>query len=203
MDFYTVIPNTSEPDCSILVNKLHRLDSSYIPPCLTEPDILFDAPSGDPRRLLSSPAARASEELFGAGKEQGVFLYGISGYRSYDRQKQLYETRLRQKDNSYVYLHLAPPGASEHQTGLALDVSCPSVSLQLENCFASTAEGKWLASHAPLYGFIIRYPQNKELITGYAWEPWHIRYVGKSLALYLSMTGLTLEEYYEHPDSFA
>lgn len=90
------------------------------------------------------------------------------------------------------------------QTGieLALDVSCPSVGLQLEDCFASTTEGKWLASHAPLYGFIIRYPKNKELITGYGWEPWHIRYVGKSLALYLSLTGLTLEEYHEHQSSF-
>ena len=201
MDFYTVIPSTSELDCSILVNKSHRLESSYIPPCLTEPNILFDAPSGDPRRLLSLPASRASERLFAAGREQGIFLYGISGYRSYDRQKVLYETRLNQKEKSYVDLYLAPPGASEHQTGLALDVSCPSVGLQLENCFASTTEGKWLASHAPLYGFIIRYPKNKELITGYGWEPWHIRYVGKSLALYLSLTGLTLEEYHEHQSS--
>ena len=201
MDFYTVIPSTSELDCSILVNKSHRLEESYIPPCLTEPNILFDAPSRDPRRLLSLPVVRASEKLFAAGREQGIFLYGISGYRSYERQKALYETRLKQKEKSYVDLYLAPPGASEHQTGLALDVSCPSVSLQLEDCFASTTEGKWLASHAPLYGFIIRYPKNKELITGYGWEPWHIRYVGKSLALYLSLTGLTLEEYHEHQSS--
>ena len=78
MDFYTVIPSTSELDCSILVNKSHRLEESYIPPCLTEPNILFDAPSGDPRRLLSLPAAHASERLFATGREQGIFLYGIS-----------------------------------------------------------------------------------------------------------------------------
>lgn len=185
-------------DCTILVNRTHRLKPEYIPPCLTEPSILFDAPSGNPKRLLSIPAAQAVSRLFAAGKKQGIFLYGISGYRSYERQKELYESRLKEADSSYVNLYLAPPGASEHQTGLALDVSCPAAGLQLEDCFSQTKEGQWLCANAPLFGFVLRYPKGKEMITGYAWEPWHIRYVTKSLALYLSLTGLTLEEYYEH-----
>ena len=89
------------------------------------------------------------------------------------------------------------PGASEHQTGLALDVSCQAVDYQLDERFGETREGRWLKRCAPLYGFILRYPKGKEHITGYGWEPWHIRYVTRSLALYLTLTGLTLEEYYE------
>lgn len=181
----------------ILVNKKHRLSPSYVPPELTEPRILFDAPSNSPKRLLDLPAARAAEQLFSSARSQGIFLYGISGYRSYERQKEIYEKRLKEMPPSYVNFYVAPPGASEHQTGLALDVSCPSIDLQLEDCFADTKEGQWLAANAPLFGFILRYPRGKEEITGYAWEPWHIRYVSKSLALYLSLTDLTLEEYFE------
>ena len=68
--------------------------------------------------------------------------------------------------------------------------------MHLEDNFSQTKEGQWLSANAPLFGFIIRYPKGKEKITGYAWEPWHIRYVTKSLALYLTLTGLTLDEYY-------
>ena len=85
---------------------------------------------------------------------------------------------------------------------LALDISCASLNFELEESFAATKEGKWLKSNAPLYGFILRYPRRKEHITGYPWEPWHIRFVGKTLSLYLSLTGLTLEEYHDMlPDS--
>ena len=85
---------------------------------------------------------------------------------------------------------------SEHQSGLALDVSCPAVNHELITEFAETPEGKWLVRNASLYGFIIRYPANKESVTGIPWEPWHIRYVTRPLASCLALTGLTLEEYY-------
>lgn len=186
-------------DCTILVNRTHLLEKDYIPPLLVEPSILFDAPLNDKRRLLSLPAARAVHLLFQSGRNQGIFLYGISGYRPYDRQKEIYDKRLRESSPDYVNLLIAPPGASEHQTGLALDVSCQDIDFSLENEFAATKEGQWLAANAPLFGFVVRYPKGKESVTGYAWEPWHIRYVTKSLALYLTMTGLTLEEYYTHP----
>lgn len=176
----------------MLVNRRVLLDENFCPPCLEEPEIPFAAPKGDLKRKMERRAAMAACELFAAGQRQGIFLYGVSGYRPYARQKELFE---RNPSSLYV----APPGASEHQTGLALDVSCASVGLELEEVFAHTREGKWLEKHAPLYGFILRYPKNKTEITGYAYEPWHIRYVTKSLALYLTLTGLTLEEYHSYP----
>ena len=92
---------------------------------------------------------------------------------------------------------VAPPGCSEHQTGLALDISCPDENYELEESFAKTKEGCWLARHCALFGFILRYPKNKEEITGFPFEPWHIRYTGIGLASSLTLTGMTLEEYYE------
>lgn len=169
-----------------LVNIDHPLACDYVPRDLVAVNIPFDAPLGSSKRMLCRQAAEAAEELFERSLDMNLCLFGISGYRSYKRQIQL------NTGSPYV----APPGASEHQTGLALDVSCPAVSLELTESFADTAEGQFLRDYAPLYGFILRYPKGKEKITGYAWEPWHIRYVTKSLALYLSLTGMTLEEYH-------
>ena len=184
-------------DATILVNRSHRLSRNAIPQLLVEPEIFFDAPAGDARRLLEASAAKAAEKLFARGKEEGIYLCGISGYRSYERQEMLYRAKAEQQEKEAPVLWVAPPGASEHQTGLALDVSCQAVGYELEERFAETKEGRWLKRCAPLFGFILRYPKGKEHITGYGWEPWHIRYVTRSLALYLTLTGLTLEEYYE------
>ena len=174
----------------ILVNREHLLPRGFRPTALLEPAISFAAAAKDPKRLMEPKAARAAAALFShCAESHGVYLYGISGFRSFERQKELF-------DRNPESLYAAPPGGSEHQTGLALDVSCPSVGLELVDAFAATAEGCCLARHAPLYGFIIRYPKEKESVTGYRWEPWHIRYVTKPLALYLHSTGLTLEEYH-------
>lgn len=173
----------------ILVNKDHRLDAGFLPPSLVRPSIPFDAPPEDPKRMLEIRAARAAEKLFAHAGEDGLALTGISGYRPYSRQVKLFRAA---SDPRYV----APPGASEHQTGLALDVSCAAAGFDLTDAFASTAEGMWLVRNAYLHGFVLRYPKGKEKITGYAWEPWHIRYVTRSLAFYLTLTGLTLEEYH-------
>lgn len=180
---------------TLLVNRSHPLPQDFVPADLVEPDIPFDAPAGHEKRLLAAPAARAAKDLFDTARQERLCLWGISGYRSYDRQKSIWQQRLRETSQSYVNLYIAPPGTSEHQTGLALDVSCPAVCCQLTESFAETAEGAWLKKNAPLFGFTLRYPKGKENITGYAWEPWHIRYVTRSLALYLALTGLTLEEY--------
>lgn len=178
----------------MLVNRANRLPEDYISPGLVRPDIPFDwsAPDNDPKRYLEGETAAAAEALFLRCAQEGLHLFGVSGYRSFKRQRELFEKNTES-------LYVAPPGGSEHQTGLALDVSCPSVGLDLIEEFADTPEGKWLVKHAPLYGFILRYPREKENITGYAYEPWHIRYVTKSLALYLTLTGLTLEEYCNCP----
>ena len=186
-------------DATILVNRTHRLPRKAIPQTLVEPEIIFDAPVGDRKRLLAVSAAKGVEALFARGKEEGIYPCGVSGYRSYERQEELYQKKRREQPKEIGdHVHwIAPPGASEHQTGLALDVSCQAVDYQLDERFGETREGRWLKRCAPLYGFILRYPKGKEHITGYGWEPWHIRYVTRSLALYLTLTGLTLEEYYE------
>lgn len=176
-----------------LINRDHPLPEDYIPDHLIDIGLLFDAPPGDPKRLLEEKTARAALELINRSHREGLSLCGVSGYRSYERQKKLYT------GSPYV----APPGTSEHQSGLALDVSCPQIHMELTEEFAQTPEGIWLASHAPLYGFILRYPANKEHITKVPYEPWHIRYVTKPLAAYLTLTGMTLEEYHEMQDAEA
>lgn len=172
-----------------LVNQTHPLSKDYVPDDLVPVDVEFYAPINDPKRLLRKEAAEHVKQLFDCAKDQGISLIGISGYRTYARQSELYEKRTCDD--------VAPPGTSEHQSGLALDVSTDELGDVLSEIFAETQAGKWLKSHAPLYGFIIRYPKGKEAITRYPWEPWHIRYVTKSLALYLTLTGMTLEEYHE------
>lgn len=171
---------------TLLINREHPLEPDYIPDDLIYVNIPFHAPLDSPKRMLRRKAAEAAQELFRRSIEMNVHLIGVSGYRSYERQQQL--------STGSPYVALA--GTSEHQSGLALDISCPAVSLELTEEFAHTPEGRFLHDYAPLYGFILRYPQGKEKITGYAYEPWHIRYVTKSLALYLSLTGMTLEEYH-------
>ena len=184
-------------DATILVNRTHRLPRKAIPQTLVEPEIIFDAPVGDRKRLLAVSAAKRVEALFVRGKEEGIYLCGVSGYRSYERQEELYQKKLREqpKENGDPVHWIAPPGASEHQTGLALDVSCQAVDYQLDERFGETREGRWLKRCAPLYGFILRYPKGKEHITGYGWEPWHIRYVGEETAQAIMSQGITLEEY--------
>lgn len=178
-----------------LINREHPLPANYIPPNLVDIGLPFDALPGEQKRLLEEKTAFAALELIARSRREGLNLCCISGYRSYTRQKELFT------GNPYV----AAPGTSEHQSGMALDMSCPSVQLELTDAFAETNEGIWLADHASFYGFIIRYPKNKEHITGVPYEPWHIRYVTKSLASYLTMTGLTLEEYHamENPVEFS
>lgn len=175
-----------DKDYTILINSKNPLPADFIPKHLIDTGLPFDAIPGDPKRLLEEKTAHAALELTARSRMEGLSLYCISGYRSYIRQKELYT------GNNYV----AAPGTSEHQSGLALDLSCPAVHMELTEAFAETQEGLWLKKHAPLYGFIIRYPENKTHITGFPWEPWHIRYVTKPLASYLTLTGLTLEEYH-------
>ena len=178
-----------QTDYTRLINQSHPLPPDYIPENLIDIGIPFDALPGDPKRLLEKRTAQAALRLVNAACQEGLCLYGISGYRSYNRQQELYT------GSPYV----AAPGTSEHQSGLALDLSCPAIRMELISEFALTSEGKWLARNASLYGFILRYPQNKESITGVPYEPWHIRYVTRELAGYLKLTGLTLEEYLDFP----
>jgi len=97
--------------------------------------------------------------------------------------------------------YVALPGQSEHQTGLAMDVTSESANWGLSNNFGETNEGKWLKDNCYKYGFILRYPEGKEDITGYNYEPWHIRYVGKKVSTYIYTNNITLEEFFSEENS--
>lgn len=188
-----VVPNPL--DILVLVNKKRHLTSDYVPPDLVEPQIPFSFTGNSPKKTMRQEAARDIEKLFNAAKTDGIDLVAQSGYRSYTTQKQIYTEAYKQQGEQ-ANQYSAQPGQSEHQTGLAMDVTSHAMGFQLEPSFADTKEGKWLAQNAAAYGFIIRYPKGKESITGYSYEPWHIRYVGVKIAQDLSAKGLTLEEYF-------
>lgn len=178
-----------------IVNRTYRLGIEDRPADLVEPGIFFAPESVGEKRFLRKEAAEKIEQMFESAKKQNIMLAGVSGYRSYERQKQIFETSVKEKGMEHAKRYIAPPGASEHQTGLAMDVSCESEKYELEETFAKTREGIWLRKNAYLFGFIIRYPKGKESITGYAYEPWHIRYVTPPFAFYLTKLNLTMEEY--------
>ncbi len=198
-----VAVNIDTTTIDFIINRDHPLTEFYRPDDLVAPDIPFSFSNKTlDKRKLKQVAATALEELYNAAlAEEGLTIYGVSGYRSYDRQYDIYGANLITRGIRHTNLYSAAPGNSEHQTGLAIDVSCQSVNFNLIERFASTPEGLWLKDNCWRFGFILRYPKDKEHITGYAYEPWHIRYVGVPLAYYLYTNNLTLEEYYGSPSS--
>ncbi|TQR36387.1 M15 family metallopeptidase [Brevibacillus brevis] len=187
---------TNATDLSVVVNKQRALPGDYIPPDLVEPNVPFPFDEKVEKRLLRAEAAQALEELFAKAKTEGIELYAVSGYRSYKTQKSLYETYVRTQGAEHAAAYSAVPGKSEHQTGLAMDVSGHDASTRLEESFGETPEGLWLAANCADFGFVIRYLKGKEDTTGYAYEPWHLRYVGKEMAKEIMAGGLTLEDYF-------
>lgn len=180
----------------VLITRDYPLPMDYVPDDLVVPDILFSINYYDEKKLMRKKAAEALEEMFNASEAEGLSITAISGYRSYSRQNQIYRQNLITAGSEHTGLYSAKPGCSEHQSGLSIDVSSPSADYRLEEDFADTPEGKWLAENSYKYGYIIRYPKDKSNITGYAYEPWHIRFVGKKLAACLFKNDITLEEYY-------
>jgi D-alanyl-D-alanine carboxypeptidase len=183
-------------DIAVLVNKRIMLPADYRPSDLVEPNVPFIFKEKDEKRLMRQEAARALERMFEAAKHDGIYLAGVSGYRSYETQASLFNYYVKTQGAEVARKYSAEPGHSEHQTGLAMDVSGSTGKCAAEDCFADTPEAKWLEQHAPAFGFIIRYPKGKEQITGYNYEPWHLRYVGTAIATAMAAKGITLEEYY-------
>lgn len=159
-------------DGTLIANKTYPLPNTY-------------APGG-----LTSDCNAAFNRMKEAAAKDGISLWIVSGYRSYSTQDTIYWRYVRNDGMAEADTYSARPGHSEHQTGLAMDIN------SLKSSFADTAEGKWLAAHCHEYGFIIRYPKGKQAITGYIYEPWHVRYLGVDLATQVYESGLTLEEYY-------
>lgn len=177
-----------------VVNKEYGLPEDYKPEDLVVPNVPFSFSGTLEKSYLRKEAAEALERLFDLANKEGIQLNAVSGFRSYDYQKKLYANNVKRKGQEHTDRFSAKPGHSEHQTGLTMDVSSKSANNELELTFANTKEGKWLKENAHRAGFIIRYPKGKESITGYAYEPWHIRYVG-DIAESIYKKKLTLEEY--------
>lgn len=144
---------------------------------------------------LRAEAARAARTMMDAAKAEGVTLTVSSAYRSYAVQQQTYQHWVSVNGQRLADQLSARPGYSEHQTGLAIDFSSPE-GCRLEECYEDTRAGRWLAKNAPNYGFILRFPKGQQAITGYLFEPWHYRYLGKDLAAQYTVSGAgTLEEF--------
>ena len=183
----------------ILVNKQHPLAENYIPDDLTALKY-FVANRSAETRFMRAAAAVHFEKLVETAAQDGVELRMTTAYRSYAYQKNLYNTYVENSGEKAANHSSAKPGESEHQTGLAVDISSNSIGYQFLYTYGETKEGKWLASHAHEFGFILRYPEGKEDITGYNHEPWHLRYVGPFAAKEIFQAGITLEEYLEETD---
>ncbi len=174
----------------ILVNKYYKLTSDYVPSNL----VTIEAKYGR-TLLLEGTVYEQYKLMWNAANEEGLSLYIRSPYRSYATQQRLYNDYVAQDGKEAADTYSARPGYSEHQTGLAFDVTSPTTNF---DTFSNSREFKWLLEHAHEYGFILRYPEGKEKITGYIYEPWHYRYVGKEAATIIHETGMTLEEYYAY-----
>lgn len=182
--------NTANEDYTILVNKTNVLRSNYTPKNLVKLNIEFLSDTSNESRCMEKKAADSLEDLVATAKKENIILIGSSAYRSYKSQLRILKEETDKKGVDYADKYVAKPGQSEHQSGLAVDVT------NRVRCFDKTSkEAQWLANNAYKFGFILRYPDGKEDITGYNYEPWHIRYVGKDIAKEIYMKNITLEEY--------
>lgn len=174
--------STSDPaSIWVVVNKSHPLNPvSFTPADLVTPNLLLR--SGSSEMKLRKASADALKTMADAAKKSGVSLMLASGYRSYALQSSVYNSYVRSSGQAAADRESARPGYSEHQTGLAADLEATDRVCEVQQCFGDTATGEWLSSNAYKYGFIIRYPDGYESITGYKSEPWHVRYVGVELA---------------------
>ena len=180
----------------LVVNKQRPIPSNYKPE-LSVPSVKLRLSSSDQQMQLATVAVESLNAMFNDAKSNGINLVFGSGYRSYALQKSFYDSYVARDGQAAADLYSARPGTSEHQTGLSFDATNQEQSCHLEICFEDTTEGKWLAAHAHEYGFILRYKKDRESITGYQYEPWHFRYVGKELSTELQKTDQTMEEFFE------
>lgn len=174
-----------------LANRDYTLPSDYVPPDLVHPQVA----TTDNEITMREEAAHALEDMFLTAKEeQGLTLIAVSGYRSYGRQASIFQRKVNNVGKKKALLLVAPPGTSEHQLGLAMDLGTKK-DTSLSEAFYDTPEGKWVAENCHRFGFIIRYKKEWTEITGYAYEPWHVRYVGREHAERIYTLDIPLEEY--------
>lgn len=179
-----------------LVNRDLIITKAYVPQDLVVPKVATRKKGMENNIRMRQEAAQALERMFTAAKrEEGHVLYAASGYRSYGIQQLLFNGKVEAVGSKQqAQKTVAPPGASEHQLGLAIDIQSPS-QLNLNRQFGETIEGQWAASNAHRFGFIMRYKREWTETTGYLYEPWHFRYVGLAHARAIHMLDIPLEHY--------
>jgi zinc D-Ala-D-Ala carboxypeptidase len=185
----------------VVANKQRPLNPiDYAPNDLTVPNVPLKYEAGAMETELRAEAATALQELFASAKAAGQPLIFVSGYRSHNYQASLFNHYVNTQGLETALNQSARPGHSEHQTGWAADVGAQSRECEIEACFGDMPEGQWVASNAYKFGFIVRYPQGLTGTTGYDYEPWHLRYVGKALAAEMQHSGtLTMEDFFNLP----
>lgn len=187
----------------VVANKQRPLTpKTYAPTDLVVPNIPLAATTSMEKQVRQATAI-ALEKMLADAKQAGASMNLQSGYRSYSFQVSLYNRYVKEQGQAVADTQSARPGYSEHQTGFAADLgSVAHPECDVEECFGTTTEGKWLAANAYKYGFIIRYPQNMQSVTGYIYEPWHVRFVGVDLATEMHNQGVqTLEQFFGLPNA--
>lgn len=180
---------------SMLVNKYYKLDKDYEPTDLVT--IKQDHSWGEVgSQKIREEVYDAFKDMWNSAKESNIHLMINSSYRPYNDQERVYNNYKDAYGQSYADKIAARPGYSEHQTGLALDIF--SITDSSQKTFAESVAYEWLLNNSYKYGFILRYPEGKENITGYAFESWHYRYVGKELAEKIYQENITFDEYYAY-----
>lgn len=182
-------------DLLVLVNKQYKLPSTYAPS-----DLVKASNSGIRRGdnyYLRNILIQDLTDMINDSKALGIDLSIVSGYRSYQTQVSTYNYWLSKNNNNveYVDTFSARPGHSQHQLGTVIDFSTNEINDVLGDTFANTNAYKWLVENAYKYGFVISYPKGYENITGYKYESWHYRYIGKSNALEMKNSNIILEKY--------
>ncbi len=190
---YSIAANPSS--LTAVINKNRRFAEDYVPDNLVS--ITTPSRQSGNLNLIRLEALPHLENMFSDAKEDGVELIINSAYRDYSTQEILFNNYVEQDGYEEAITYSAFPGASEHQSGLVIDVKLLSnPGAALSTSFAETKEGIWLKENSYKYGFILRYPEGSEDITTYQYEPWHFRFVGIDIAYYIYQSNLTLEEFF-------
>ncbi|MSQ10182.1 MAG: D-alanyl-D-alanine carboxypeptidase family protein [Dehalococcoidia bacterium] len=174
------------------VNKRNSLPANFAPGDLSDVPVTMAVRAGI---RLRRAALEAVQAMVAEAQAQGLQPVVISGFRPYQEQEVLYRGYVARMGEERASRISAVPGHSEHQMGTTIDFSSPSAGYQLEVAFEATREGRWLLQNAVRFGFVLSYPRGKETVTGYAYEPWHYRYLGIETASAVNASGLTLTEY--------
>ena len=172
----------------VLVNKFHYLDNTYNSDEMKKISNVYSY--GDNQKVTED-TFNAFLDMWNAAKKENLTLIINSSFRSYEDQDEIYKTYYNLYGESYVKKYTAKPGFSEHQTGLSLDIASAK-----SDIFENSKEFKWMKENAYKYGYILRFPKTKAEITGFRYEAWHYRYVGKDIAKYMYENNLTFDEYY-------